>query len=65
MWGLSSLFTYEDVVDESPLGIEKAEEQRQFVSRLDAEMKQGAGFDTNFICVIGRRPLGLNLETES
>ncbi|MCJ1324444.1 hypothetical protein MMC10_001106 [Thelotrema lepadinum] len=57
MWGLSSLFTYEDVVDESPLGIEKAEEQRQFVNRLEAEMKQGAGFDTNFICVIGRRPL--------
>ena len=57
MWGQSNLAGYLDLVDENAEGVGNADDIREFVKVLEAEMKKGASFDTTFLCVVGRRAL--------
>ena len=57
MWGQSNLAGYLDLVDENTEGVGNADDIRNFVKALEAEMKKGASFDTTFLCVVGRKAL--------
>ena len=57
MWGQSNLAGYRDLVDENTEGVGDAEDIRNFVGALEAEMKKGASFDTTFLFVVGRKAL--------
>ena len=57
MWGQSNLAGYLDLVDGNTEEVGNADDVRNFVRALEAEMKKGASFDTTFLCVVGRKAL--------
>ena len=55
MWGQSNLAGYLDLVDKNTEGVGGTDDIRKFVVALEAEMKNGASFDTTFLWVVGKK----------
>ncbi len=57
MWGQSNLAGLDDLVEDKVADMQNSGEIKKYSLALEAELKKGAGIDTTFICVVGKKDM--------